>query len=64
MSVIHCGVNDIKEQTADTCLEKMKAIVDSLQTVNPKMKIILSNIAPRGDNEIYDINPQDLMSNF
>ena len=55
VSVIHCGTNDIKEQTADTCLEKMKAIVDSLQTVNPKMKIILSNIAPRGDNEIYDI---------
>ena len=38
----------------------MKAIVDSLQTVNQKMKIILSNIAPRGDNEIYDINRQEL----
>ena len=38
----------------------MKAIVDSLQTVNPKMKIILSNVAPRGDSKIYNINWQEL----
>ena len=61
MSAIHCGTNDdINEQTAETYLEKMKAIVDSLQTVNPKIKIILSNITPRGDNEMYDINRQEL----
>ena len=60
VSAIHCGTNDIKEQTADTCLEKMKAIVDSLQTVNPTMKINPSDIVPRGDNEISDINWQEL----
>ena len=60
MSVIHCGTKDIKEQTADTRLEEMKAVVDSLQTVILKVKIIPSNIAPRGDSEIYDINRQEL----
>ena len=38
----------------------MKSVVDSLQAINPKMKLVPSCIAPRGDEESYDINRQEL----
>ena len=59
VTVIHCGTNDIKEQTADACFDMMKSVVTSLHTVNPDMKVVISNIAPRGDEEIFDINRQE-----
>ena len=52
VTVIHCGTNDIKKQTADAFFNMMKSAVTSLHTVNP-------NIAPRVDEEIFDINPQE-----
>ena len=60
ITVIHCGTNDVKSQTAETCFDTMKSVVDNLQAVNPKMKIVLSCMAPRGDEESYDINRQEL----
>ena len=60
ITVIHCGTNDVKSQTAEACFDTMKSVVDSLQAINPKMKIVLSCIAPRGDEESYDINRQEL----
>ena len=60
ITVIHCGTNDVKSQTAEACFDTMKSVVDSLQAINHKMKIVLSCIAPRDDEESYDINRQEL----
>ena len=46
--VLHSGTNDIKTST-----------VAFLQEINPDVKIVLSNIAPRGDAEVLDINRQE-----
>ena len=58
-AVIHCGTNDIKLSTADVCFEKTKKVISHLQDVNPDIKIVVSNIAPRGDDEFVDINRQE-----
>ena len=58
-AVIHCGTNDIKLSTADVCFEKAKKVISHLQDVNPDIKIVVSNIAPRGDDEFVDINRQE-----
>ena len=34
-------------------------MISHLQEVNPDIKIIVSNIAPRGDDEFVDINRQE-----
>ena len=60
ITVIHCGTNDVKSRTAETCFDTIESVVDNLQAVNPKMKIVLSCIAPRGDEESYNINRQEL----
>ena len=36
----------------------MDEIDTSLHTVNPNINVAISNIAPRGDDEIFDINHQ------
>ena len=58
-AVIHCGTNDIKLSTADVCFQKTKKVISHLQDVNPDIKIVVSNIAPRGDDEFVDINRQE-----
>ena len=58
-AVIHCGTNDIKLSTADVCFEKTKKVISHLQDVNPDIKIVVSNIAPRGDDEFVGINRQE-----
>ena len=57
--VLHSGTNDIKTETSETCLDKMISTVAFLQEINPDVKIVLSNIAPRGDAEVLDINRQE-----
>ena len=57
--LLHSGTNDIKTETSETCLDKMTSTVAFLQEINPDVKIILSNIAPRGDAEVLDINRQE-----
>ena len=34
-------------------------MISHLQDVNPDIKIVVSNIAPRGDDELVDINRQE-----
>ena len=50
--LLHSGTNDIKTETSDTCLDKITSAVAFLQEINPDVKIVLSNIAPRGDAEV------------
>ena len=57
--VIHRGTNDIKAETSETCLDKMTSTVSFLQEINPGVTIVLSNIAPRVDAEVLDINCQE-----
>ena len=39
-------------------------MISHLQDVNPDIKIIMSNIAPRGDDEFVDINRQEYRYNI
>ena len=48
-----------KTETSETCLDKMTSTVSILQEINPGVKIVVSNIAPRGDAEVLDINRQE-----
>ena len=48
-----------KTETSETCLDKMTSTVSILQEINPGVKIVLSNIAPRGNAEVLDINRQE-----
>ena len=57
--VLHSGTNDIKTETSETCLDKMTSTVAFLQEINPDVKIVLSNIAPKGDAEVLHINRQE-----
>ena len=59
MIVLHSGTNDIKTGTSETCLDKMTFTVAFLQEINPGVKIVPSNIAPRGDAEVLDINHRE-----
>ena len=40
-------------------MEKLKEIVSSVQARNSDMKILISNIIPRGDDHLLDISRQE-----
>ena len=57
--VIHCGTNDIGSVSSDALVEKLKEVLSSVRTQNPDMKILISNITPRGDDHLLDISRQE-----
>ena len=56
--IIHCRTNDIGSVSSGALVEKLKEIRSSVQAQNPDMKILISNITPRGDDHLLDISRQ------
>ena len=57
--VIHCGTNDIQSVPVDILINKLKNVISLALELNPNIKIIVSNLTPRGDDLMLDLTRQE-----
>ena len=59
--IYHLGTNDIENGTTpDETVAKIEEVIGKTLKKNPDAKIILSTVAPRGDNDDLDMARQEL----
>ena len=59
--IYHLGTNDIKNGTTpDEIVAKIEEVIGKTLKKNPEAKVILSAVAPRGDNDDLDMARQEL----
>ena len=57
--VIHCGTHDIQSVPVDVLINKLKNVISLALELNPDIKIIVSNLTPRGDDLMLDLTRQE-----
>lgn len=63
--ILHVGTNDIKHgKSVDEIMEIANETIDLISNLKKGTKILLSSVAPRGDNSSFDYQRQELNLQF
>ena len=49
--VVHVGTNDLKSKDAITVVDSIAKVKETIKTISPKTKVLISTLTNRYDNE-------------